>query len=381
MPAQGYHGGTSFFQYAARARARARTHTALALVGLCCAGSASGASAAPALDLAARPALDWASTPVAANETVLLLGGPFSAASKISLSPPGSAAAVFSPVALQPSESSLKFVLPQGTGNSEGLAQWDVSVDGSAPFTLNAPQPWWVMGDKRRTATVGGYIRVFGSCLWFDGAAAETAALADADEALRRTLDALGRETSINTVEEGERALRWFAGAKAAYAAAVTASASRLRLTAVGGTAGSAIIISSSASNTSQRSAWFTLPESVEPGEYSVAVANYLNPENFVALGAHGSFVSPAAPNVTTITVVAAEPIHPLAPKKKVFNVSAFGPHGLPTPGQWLSWTNASVAIERAIAAAAAEPGGGIVFFERGTYAQFSQVGLSSQIV
>jgi hypothetical protein len=326
-------------------------------VGLC--HAARGGPAA-----AAQAAIDWASTPVAANETVLLLGGPFSAASKISLSPPGSVAGVFSPTALQPSDSSLKFVLPPGTGDAAGLAQWDVSVDGSAPYTLNAPQPWWVMGDKRRNATAGGYIRVFGSCLWFDGGAAETAALAEAHATLRRTLDGLGGDPS--TVEVAEQALRRLASAKEASGAAMAASTSRLRLTAAGGGTSSAITVTSDASNSSHWSAWFNLPESIQPGEYSVAVANHLNPENFVTLGAHGSFVSPAAPSVTTITVVA-QP-HPLAPRKKVFNVSAFGAHGLPTPGEYHSWTNASVAIERAIAAAAAEEGGGIVFFERGTY-------------
>jgi hypothetical protein len=315
----------------------------------------------------AQAAIDWASTPVAANETVLLLGGPFSAASKISLSRSGSAAASFSPSALQSSDSSLKFVLPPSAGDGAALAQWDVSVDGSALYTLNAPQPWWVMGDKRRSATAGGYIRVFGSCLWFDGAAAETAVLAKAHDSLRRTLDVLAGDPA--TVQAGEQALRHLAEAKEASDAAVGASASRLRLTPVGGDTSSAITISSAHSNSSQWSTWFNLPESIQPGEYSVAVANYLDPENFVALGAHGSFVSPTAPNVTTITVVA-QP-HPLAPKKKVFNVSAFGAHGLPTPGEYNSWTNASVAIERAIAAAAAEEDGGVVFFERGTYVTF----------
>lgn len=338
---------------------------AVTIMGARChaAGRPPAPSAAPQLDMEARAAIDWASTPVAANETVLLLGGRFSAASKISLSPPGSVAALFSPIALQPSDSSLKFVLPPGTGDAAGLAQWDVRVDGSPPYTLNAPQPWWVMGDKRRSATAGGYIRVFGSCMWFDGAAAEITALAKAHDALRHTLDVLGDDPS--TVQAGERALRQLADAKQASAAAVAASASRLRLTAVYG-GSSAITVSSAASNTSQWSAWFNLPESITPGEYFVAVANRLNPENFVSLGAHGSFVSPAEPNVTTITVVA--PPHSLAPKKKVFNVSAFGAHGLPMPGEYHSWTNASVAIERAIAAAANEEGGGIVFFERGTY-------------
>jgi hypothetical protein len=324
--------------------------------------AAAAGDSRPRAKAAPAAALDWASTPVAANETVLLLGGPFTAASKVSLSPPGSVAAVFAPVALQPSASSIKFVLPPGTGDAAGLAQWDISVDGSAPLTLNAPQPWWAMGDRRRTATAGGYIRVFGSCLWFDGAVAETAALAEADEALRRTLGQLGQGSSA--VDASEQALRRLAGAREVSDTAVAASASRLRLTPVGGGGSAAsVTIMSAASNTSQWSAWFNLPSSIKPGEYSVSVANHLAPDNFVALGAHGSFVSPSEPKVTTVTVVGPPPLTP----KKVFNVSEYGPHGLPTPGEYHTWTNASVAIERAIAAAAAA-GGGVVFFERGTY-------------
>ena len=59
---------------------------------------------------------------------------------------------------LQPSRSSLKFVVPPG----QPLAQWPLSIDGGAAYMLNGPQPWWVGGDKRQRASAGGFVRVFG---------------------------------------------------------------------------------------------------------------------------------------------------------------------------------------------------------------------------
>ena len=148
----------------------------------------------------------------------------------------------------------------------------------------------------------------------------------------------------------------------------------------------------SDSANSTRWAAWFALPTSVEPGEYQVALANGLDPTHFVPLGAFGSYVGPdAASNATTINVTgAAEEArrqpwkHPAA---KVFDVTSYGPHGLPGCGgsnaergacpldpktgravaSSLYWANASVAIAKALAAAGAA-GGGTVYFPRGTY-------------
>ena len=42
----------------------------------------------------------------------------------------------------------------------------------SEPFVLNLPQPWWHQGDWGKEATPGGWLRLFGACLSFDGQAA-----------------------------------------------------------------------------------------------------------------------------------------------------------------------------------------------------------------
>ena len=120
---------------------------------------------------------------------MLLLGGPFTASSAISIAPRGvrREEARLTLPGLQPSAGSIKIVVPAGLGAQQ---QWEVRVDGSAAYTLNAPQPWWASGDSRRHATPGGYVRMFGSCVHMTSAAikrAETelaAAKADVTAAL-----------------------------------------------------------------------------------------------------------------------------------------------------------------------------------------------------
>ena len=110
------------------------------------------------------PVIDWASHPVSANETLLLLGGPFRNTSEITLITSSSATGVATTttiVPLQGDEGSIKFVIPANLEDG----QWDVVVDGSHPFTINAPEPWWVAGDRSRAATPGGWLRVFGAAM------------------------------------------------------------------------------------------------------------------------------------------------------------------------------------------------------------------------
>jgi hypothetical protein len=117
----------------------------------------------------AAPAIDWGSSPVFADQTALLLGGTFTNESKVTIAVHASNSTVSSGVVLdviQASEGSIKFVVPKGMP----AAQWDVTVDGSASHTLNAPVLWWVHGDQTRTATPGGHLRVLGNCVHYDSA-------------------------------------------------------------------------------------------------------------------------------------------------------------------------------------------------------------------
>ena len=182
----------------------------------------------PFVALATLPVIDWASQPVRANETVLLLGGPFTPATVLALGGSNGTAVV---APLQPSEASLKFVVPPG----EPLAQWPVTVDGGAAYMLNGPQPWWVGGDKRQFASPGGFARVFGSCVHVqsDAAAAAAAGLRAAKDAFAAALgdDATGDAESAATLT----ALRRLGAARREHAAAAAASASVLRLTPTSG--------------------------------------------------------------------------------------------------------------------------------------------------
>ena len=327
-------------------------------------------AAVTAAGAATPPALDWASQPVSPNETVLLLGGPFTATSVVQLAPASLGAgepATVVPV-LQPSSGSVKFLVP----SNFSTAQWEVVVDGSAPYTLNGPQPWWVGGDLRQVATPGGYVRVFGSCVHVEsgGVAGALQRVSTASAALAAAFDREEGMSSlmarVQEMDDAKRALR----------AANDASSSFLRLRGAAGTASASlptVLLTSDAGNSTGWSAWFPVPASVAPGTYTVEVANQLNPDNFVALGRFGSYQSPGAPNVTTIDVIgtgglrtdalapaaaaaspaapavhaaedadsnargAAETVatrHPWKAKdSKVFNVADYGPFGLPGCG------------------------------------------------
>ena len=122
----------------------------------------------------------WASDPVGPDETVLLVGGKFAPDTTVqvrrlsdeSAAKPGKAA----PVApehwttlrpLQTSDQSVKFVIPRDW--KTGVFACRVTTDGgvSNQVFINAPDIWWMQGDRGETASPGGWLRVFGKCLNF----------------------------------------------------------------------------------------------------------------------------------------------------------------------------------------------------------------------
>lgn len=130
---------------------------------------------------AAAPVVFWGSDPVAPDETVLLLGGGYGPDTSVEVAPlpdaaPG-APTDASPEAtawqrvdiLQLSPQSLKFVLPADLPAGAFVCRVSSGGAVSAPFLLNAPDPWWFQGDEGARVTPSGWLRVFGRCLDSDG--------------------------------------------------------------------------------------------------------------------------------------------------------------------------------------------------------------------
>lgn len=106
----------------------------------------------------ADPVIFWVSQPVRPGETVLAQGGGWgsNAVVEVSHDTTWTTAQV-----LQVTSRSLKFVLPK----EWPMGAYSCRVNGGRPAPINAPEIWWVQGDRGRTATPGGWIRAFGTCL------------------------------------------------------------------------------------------------------------------------------------------------------------------------------------------------------------------------
>ena len=119
----------------------------------------------------------WSSSPAAPNETVLLLGGGLSrvgaidirllADDAVGVTDEDSSLWTSCP-AVQPSESSVKFVVPRSLPMGVYVVRAPAGRDG-AELLVNAADPWWLQADEGPLATHGGWIRIFGSCLDLGG--------------------------------------------------------------------------------------------------------------------------------------------------------------------------------------------------------------------
>ncbi len=127
----------------------------------------------------ASPQVFWASDPVRPNETVLLQGNDFGSAAVVEVLRLSDAIGI-DPVArdgakgwarlpvLQASDCSLKFVLPGDWKMGVFACRVTSGGTASAPVLINAPDPWWLQGDRGASATPGGWLRVLGKSLAFD---------------------------------------------------------------------------------------------------------------------------------------------------------------------------------------------------------------------
>lgn len=109
------------------------------------------------------PVVIWASSPVQPGETVLIHGGNFGENPVIELTS-GVKKQTVTPVSV--SEASIMFVYPETwePGIVSGIVKSGKLV--SKPFQLNAPDVWWVHGDRGREASTRiGNLRLVGNCL------------------------------------------------------------------------------------------------------------------------------------------------------------------------------------------------------------------------
>ncbi len=107
----------------------------------------------------AAPTIFWVSQPVQPSETVLAQGGGWDSNVVVEIS--RGAGCWTTAEVMQVTARSLKFVLPVDWPTGASACR----VQGGPAVPLNAPEVWWVQGDRGGTATPGGWIRAFGTCL------------------------------------------------------------------------------------------------------------------------------------------------------------------------------------------------------------------------
>ena len=138
------------------------------------------------------PVVFWASAPIAPAETLLLLGGDLGPETKIEirrLADDNDADAVTPPdwascPTIQPTANSAKIIVPDGLQQGVYAVRPQTREGAGDEFLVNAPDPWWFQGDEGSQASLGGWLRVFGTCLAFDRKA--SVALRQEDNAVRQ---------------------------------------------------------------------------------------------------------------------------------------------------------------------------------------------------
>lgn len=124
---------------------------------------ATGLSAAEVQSAKDSPVVMWASSPVQPGETVLIHGGNFGVNPVVELAS-GRRKQTVTPISV--SETALMFVYPESwkPGIISGVVK--AGILASKPFQLNAPDAWWLQGDRGREASIkSGDISIFGNCL------------------------------------------------------------------------------------------------------------------------------------------------------------------------------------------------------------------------
>ena len=181
-------------------------------------------------------------------------------------------------------------------------------AEDATPYTANVAEPWFLFGDGGSSSSPGGWVRVVGEAIAIkrNGGGAATLRLADGP------LGAKSIEISARASTDGDgvgaKSTRWHA--------------------------------------------FFDLPATLAEGMYTASIANDAagTTRRYTPLC---TFIDPSTPCLATLNVSA-----PFEWKTDVFTVNATQPG----PGR-----DATAAVQTAIAAAA-QNGGGVVYFPRGQY-------------
>ena len=117
---------------------------------------------------APTPTVVWASDPVQPDETVIVQGGGFGREPAVDVRCASDGETVrVEPV--QAADQCLKFVIPHDWPMGLYTVRVGAGERWSLPVTLNAPDVWWLQGDRgAAAATAGGWLRLFGKCLSSD---------------------------------------------------------------------------------------------------------------------------------------------------------------------------------------------------------------------
>eukprot|EP01043_Picozoa_sp_COSAG02_P002113 COSAG02_NODE_48_length_45421_cov_103.222100_6_plen_689_part_00 len=267
----------------------------------------------------------------------------------------------------QSSSHSCKFVLPTSLDQDV----FAVTISGSAPYFLNAPEVWSIHGDLGNTSTPGGTVRLIGRGLATAQGIADGSNTSDlmslTAQLAQLTRDGGSRAEIVQLTAALQRKLE-----RPGRGGGLT----QLRLIPERG--GSPVLLTAqwTAEEFAQRadfSATFQIPPSIALGAYklSVSVSNEQSEATGPKFFNISTFVSPAVPRCTTLEIRA-----PLAFKPQRFLV-ARPPHGhrVPTcagdygsgPGSPNRAFDSLPAVQAAFAKARAN-GGGEVHFPRGQY-------------
>ncbi|HID55038.1 TPA: hypothetical protein EYP37_00800 [Candidatus Poribacteria bacterium] len=115
----------------------------------------------------AGPIPIWGSDPVEPGEAAMIFGEGMSKVESVEISTSSSDRIELKPI--QVTDRSVKFVIPEDWNLDLYICRLRSREGRSKELILNRPDPWWVQGDTGVSASPGGWIRLFGKCLSFEG--------------------------------------------------------------------------------------------------------------------------------------------------------------------------------------------------------------------